>query len=115
MESIKSIIATSVFLLYQASLNACTVDRIQVIGKNVYLMSRPSKYSSVILKTPENFDNVKGCITGSGSNSYRTDKQGNRWWYVGVDLHVGTDLPTRPVDGWIMAKKIKVITRCCQA
>ena len=115
MGSVKSVIVVSVLLLYQASLNACTVDRIQVIGKNVYLMSKPSKNSSVILQIPENFANLKGCITGGGSNSYKIDKQGNRWWYVGVDLDDGSERPPRSVDGWILAKKMKVVTRCCQA
>jgi hypothetical protein len=124
MKSIKSVITTSALLLYQASLNACTSDRIQVIGKNVYLMSRPSSYSSVVLKMPENFANINGCITGGGSNSYKIDRRGNRWWYVGVDLVDGYgpstrlnayDRPTRSVDGWILAKKMKVVTRCCQA
>jgi hypothetical protein len=114
MKTAHSIIATSLLLCFASSVNACTEDRLQVIGRNVYLMSKPSKDSNVILQIPENFDYVIGCITGNGSQSFKVDRVGNRWWYAGINLFDG-NYNDRQINGWVMAKKVKVIQVCCQA
>ncbi len=112
MQTLQFSIAT-LFVICSASIaTACHEDRLQVIGKNVYLMSKPSKNSGAVLKFPENFDSVIACI--SGTESSKLDSDGNRWWYAGVNLYDGRN-NNKQVNGWVMAKKVKIVTRCCQA
>ena len=110
MKNIRFIIALSISLLSILKVNACQEDRAQVIKNNTYLMSEPSKNSKTILKLPNSFDKIYGCITSDPSRQdYKVDKSGNQWNYVEAKIR------DRVVKGWVMSNKIKVVTRCCQS
>jgi hypothetical protein len=107
---IRFIFALSLSLSWASNVNACHEDRAQVIKNNTYLMSKPSKYSKIILKLPNNFDNLRGCITSDLSRQdYKVDKSGTQWNYVDVDIN------NRRIKGWVMTNKINVVTHCCQS
>jgi hypothetical protein len=109
MKTIKFIIAVALSL-GTSNVNACTQDRAAVIKNNTYLMSEPSKKSQIILKLPKNFDDLRGCIASDlSSKEYKVDKSGTQWNYV------YTNLNNREIKGWVMSKRIKVITHCCQS
>jgi hypothetical protein len=103
-----AVFMTSLLLLMPPA-QACHEDRLQAVGSNVYLMSQPRKNSRVLLKIPKGYDDLKGCVTGDGRN-YKTDRFGNRWYRVGYN-----EANDRRINGWVMAKKTKVILSCCQA
>jgi hypothetical protein len=106
-----SIALTSLLLLWPSVTHACHEDILQAVGQNVYLMSKPSKNSRVILKLPANEGDLKGCVTGRiGRKNYKLDRQGNRWYYVGFN-----ETNDRRINEWVMAKKTKVTLSCCQA
>ncbi len=73
-------------------------------------MSQPRKNSRVLLKLPTRYSDLKGCVSGKAGRDHKIDKFGNRWYYVG--FNEATD---RRINGWVMAKKTKVILSCCQA
>jgi hypothetical protein len=106
-----SVLMTSLLLLWVPQTQACHEDTLQVVGSNVYLMSQPRKNSRKLLKLPANYGDLRGCVTGTiGRKNYKIDRQGNRWYSVGFD-----DANDRRINGWVMAKKTKVILSCCQA
>jgi hypothetical protein len=110
MRTIRIILALSISLSWASKANACHEDRAKVIKSNTYLMSEPSKLSKVILKLPNNFDNLRGCITSDLSRQdYKVDRSGTKWNYVDASIN------NREVKGWVMTSKIKVVTRCCQS
>jgi hypothetical protein len=104
-----SVCMTSLLLIYIPPAQACHEDRLQVVGSNVYLMSQPRKNSRVLLKLPARYSDLKGCISGKVGHDYKIDKLGNRWYYVGFN-----EENNRRINGWVMAKKTKVILSCCQ-
>jgi hypothetical protein len=105
-----SVFITFCLLLWAPLVQACHEDRLQVVGSNVYLMSQPRKNSRVLLKLPAQYSDLKGCVSGKAGRDYKTDKSGNRWYYVGFN-----EENDRRINGWVMAKKTKVILNCCQA
>jgi hypothetical protein len=110
MKTLKIAIALSISLLWASNVNACHDDRAQVIKNNTYLMSEASKTSKIILKLPNNFDRLQGCITSDPSRQdYKVDKSGTQWNYVDATL------TNRVVKGWVMSKRIKIIKGCCQS
>jgi hypothetical protein len=104
-----SVFMTSLLLLCVPPAQACHEDRLQVVGSNVYLMSQPRKNSRVLLKLPARYSDLKGCVSGKVGRDYKIDKLGNRWYYVGFN-----EANDRRINGWVMAKKTKVILSCCQ-
>jgi hypothetical protein len=110
VKTIKLIFTLSISLSWASNVNACHEDRAQVIKNNTYLMSEPSKNSKTILKLPNNFNNLRGCITSDLSRQdYKVDRSGTKWNYVDANIN------NREVKGWVMTNKIKVVTRCCQS
>ena len=110
MINIKIAIVLSISLFWMQNANACTEDRAQVIKNNTDLMKEPSKNSKVILKLPNNFDEIQGCITNDSSRQdYKIDKSGNQWNYVDATIR------DRKVKGWVMTNRIKVTKHCCQS
>ena len=110
MRTISLSLILSVSLLWTSNVNACHDDRAQVIKNNTYLMSEPNKNSKTILKLPNSFDGIRGCITSDLSRQdYKVDKSGNQWNYVDASIR------DRVVKGWVMSNRIKVVTRCCQS
>jgi hypothetical protein len=109
MKIIRTFVLISTIFLWSSVANACHEDRLQAIGQNVYLMSKPNKNSRVISKVPTNYNDLKGCVNGNLGKDYKVDRQGNRWYYVGLELN------NKRINGWVMAKKTKVILSCCQS